>query len=244
MKVYLLPLDHGPTFFGVADDEEESRSGPARGWLARTAHSIRSSLKQPKGGLARKVKAVWEWLQQRLHPDEYLLAALRTARSVEIFHPPAVSAATVETLWRDYLGRRRWRYALWLTFNTVLSPVAVLLTPLPGPNVIGYWFAYRAVRDLLIVIGATRALGRRVPTTFHAETELQDIDEVSDDVLDRLKERLGLEGVHEFVARLKERAEPPVTGVTAQPTVQAGETGEGSGGIRTTGSEIQGPCDC
>ncbi len=44
-----------------------------------------------------------------------------------------------------------------MSANAVVAPPALaLLWPLPGPNVIGYWFAYRAIHHALIVLGIRR----------------------------------------------------------------------------------------
>jgi len=53
--------------------------------------------------------------------------------------------------------------------NTVISPVTLILTPIPGPNLLGYWIAYRAFCHLLAVLGARGAEELIDSTTLNPE---------------------------------------------------------------------------
>lgn len=212
MKVFLLPLDHqrSSVFYSEDEDEDAAAGDPSPGrpgllgWFRRTARGVKSSLKHPEGRFARKVKQTWDWLHRRMQPDERLLAALRSAPGITVYHRPSLSGDAVRDLWFAYLRRRFRRSLPWLIFHTLLAPVAVLLTPLPGPNVIGYWFAYRAVHHLLVLRGIRRVLSGRVETTFAPVVGLDASGQPADrSWLSRAATEFELKGLHDFVERIE-----------------------------------------
>jgi hypothetical protein len=233
VKVFLLPFDHKLSVFYSEDDTDDgampSTEPGLRGWAARTNHRVRSSLRHPKSWFVRKMKQAWDWLQQRMHPDEGLLAALRSAPTIDVYHRSTLPGEEVRGLWLAYLRRRQRRHLVWLIFNTLLAPLSVLLSLLPGPNIIGYWFAYRAVRHLLILLGIRRVLGGRVDTRFHPVAGLDATGDHADRAwLTRAATQFELKGLHDFV----ERIAPGPSASTAE----------------TAGADARGgthrPCDC
>jgi hypothetical protein len=220
VKVFLLPLDHTESFFYAEHDGDDEATTPSRtglrGWFERTTHRLKSSLRHPKSRLARKMKQIWEGLQRRMHPDEPLLAALRSAPTIEVAHPDSMTSDEARDLWCTYLRRRFRRHLPWLLFNGLLSPLSLLLTPLPGPNVIGYWFAYRGVRHLLILLGIRRALSGRVETVFRPVAGLDATEGQADrEWLKRTATDYELKGLHDFVERI---APGPSTEPAAEAT--------------------------
>ena len=70
----------------------------------------------------------------------------------------------------DRLPRKRNRGAIsfWLSCNGIIAPVAIItLWILPGPNLIGYWFAYRAIHHSLVVWGIRRVQRKQIPTELY-----------------------------------------------------------------------------
>jgi hypothetical protein len=177
MRIYLLNVDTGRRIFysdGLDDAEGEKRPGP-RGRLGRCEERLgrfKTSMLHAEGRLALGARRVWGWLQRFRHPDERLLVHLRSATGLEIRYPATMGLAEARLAWDEYLKRRLVRHFLWFAVNLLLSPITLLLAPLPGPNVIGYWFVYRAVHHFLVLIGLRRAKGGRVATTFHPSVEL------------------------------------------------------------------------
>jgi hypothetical protein len=107
------------------------------------------------------------------HPDEMMLARLRSARRIELHHPASRGVAEVQKLWGDYLNHRWWRHLLWMTVNGLVAPPAIAtLWVLPGPNIIGYWFAYRAIHHALILRGIRRLRRGRVEVVLWPMAEL------------------------------------------------------------------------
>ncbi|MFO0910420.1 MAG: hypothetical protein U0794_19095 [Isosphaeraceae bacterium] len=150
-----------------ADAAETSGTGPwAR--LERWFHRTKERWAQSQGAAARGSRTVWEWLHSRTHPDEVLYSRLRIAGRIELFYPESMDAQSVTERWSLFLRAGRIRHWPWFAVNVALAPISVVLAPLPGPNLIGYWFAYRAVHHLLILRGLGRVRAGRVPITCHA----------------------------------------------------------------------------
>jgi hypothetical protein len=107
------------------------------------------------------------------HPDESMLSRLRSARRIELHHPAVRDLEEVRKLWGEYLNHRWWRHILWMSANGLVAPPALAtLWLLPGPNVIGYWFAYRAIHHALIVRGIYRVRSGRVEVVMRPMAEL------------------------------------------------------------------------
>jgi hypothetical protein len=183
VKIYWLSIDQKRWFF-YSDDSEESHvddeggksespaAGRFRGWVHNRFLKFKSAWQHAEHGALHWMRQVWDWLHTLTRPDEPMLARLRPARRIEIHHPSARGEDEVRAAWRDYLNRQWWRHLLWLSVNAVIAPVSALLAILPGPNLIGYWFLYRAVHHSLVIWGIGRVLRNKVPTELHASAEL------------------------------------------------------------------------
>jgi hypothetical protein len=180
VKIYLLLIDHERFFFyaddSVALDDESDRdlsSGPpgrgVRGWLQGNYQKLRSALQHGESGAILWVRRVWDWLHSLAHPDETMLARLRSARSIDLHYPASRTGNEIRGIWRSYLSQEWWRHLLWLSVNGSLAPPTIaILWILPGPNLIGYWFAYRAIHHLLVLWGIRRVWRGAIPTELRA----------------------------------------------------------------------------
>jgi Mitochondrial K+-H+ exchange-related len=183
VKIYLLLIDRERCFF--YSDDSEVRDEPAagvdaagrkrsgiQGWLHRQLVKFKSAWQQAESGFTSWLRRVWEWLHSWSHPDEWMLARLRSAHKIELHHPVSRSSDEVRAIWQDYLAQQGRRHLVWLSVNTVIAPFSVLLWILPGPNVIGYWFAYRAIHHLLVVWGIRRVRQRTIRIELHPVSAL------------------------------------------------------------------------
>ncbi|MDR3639529.1 MAG: hypothetical protein P4L84_37355 [Isosphaeraceae bacterium] len=139
-----------------------------RGWVERWTNHYKTSWRTAEGPLIRGLRGIWEWLHRRTYDDEPLLSHLRSAAGVEIAHPQSLASDDAVKLWKVYLSSRQWRHGLWFALNVVVSPITVILAPLPGPNLIGYWFIYRAFHHGLILVGLRKVQRGYVQATFHS----------------------------------------------------------------------------
>jgi hypothetical protein len=178
VKIYLLSIDSKRFFFysdvsEAADDETDGTglSGPSqsglRGWLLRQFQRFQAGWQQAESGVGYWTRRAWEWLHSWARPDESMLVRLWRARRIDLHHPAGRTGEEVRVLWTRYLSHRWWHHLVFLGANGVVAPLSVLLAILPGPNVIGYWFAYRAIYHLLIVRGIGRVRKARIPIELH-----------------------------------------------------------------------------
>jgi hypothetical protein len=152
------------------------------------------------------MRRAWEWLQKRISPDEPVLRSLRATRAIELYYPASFTEEETRTLWRDYLKERQGRHTFWFVINAVVSPLTLLLAPLPGPNLIGYWFVYRAVCHLLARLGARNARGEEVTTSFVSADALDGSFAATDDKrIASLSAKFGLEGLDSFIKHMAAR---------------------------------------
>jgi hypothetical protein len=179
VKIYLLLIDDARFFF-YSDESESSRedgegldpSSPAqsgvRGWLHDRYMKFKTAWQHADSGALLWMRRSWDWLHSLAHPDEAMLARLRSTRRIDLHHPAAQRGSDVCVIWQDYLTRQWRRHLFWMSLNGVIAPFTVIFALLPGPNLIGYWFAYRAIHHVLILWGITRVQRNRVPTELHA----------------------------------------------------------------------------
>ena len=210
MEIYLLDIGgEQPVFYSEEPEPSAaevaataSRSG-VRGWLERKYRNLQTAVHDSEEGVGARVRRMWLWLQRRTAADESLLRRLRVAQRIELYHPASMTAEDVRESWSHYLARRRRRHALWLALNLLIAPVTLVLAPIPGPNLIGYWFAYRAVCHALAVLGVRRAQAHETEMLLRPSVELDAALAASrDEQVARLAASLHLAGLEEFVKRV------------------------------------------
>ncbi len=209
MKIYLLNLgDERCVFYSEGPEavaEIESAAAPRRGirgWAERRYKSLQAVLTESEKGVGLRVRRIWEWLQKRIPPDEPMLRALRGVRAVVLHHPLIFTEEETRSLWTVYLKSRQGRHMFWFVINALVSPLTLLLAPLPGPNVIGYWFVYRSVCHLLARLGARNARSEQVSAEFLSTNALDGSFGAADsERIASLSSSFGLIGLDDFVKR-------------------------------------------
>lgn len=204
MRVVLVEVAGlGLTFLAERDLDDSSSSPGLRGWLARTRIGLLNELGKADGQFGSVLSRFWVRLQRLIAPDEHLMRQLRHARTLAIDHPGRLTTGEVSSLWSELLSRRIGKHAFWMTVDALLAIPSVLLAILPGPNLVGYWLAYRAVVHLLAMLGARS--GRTIATTFVPRAEL-DASVVSGDI-ERIAAHLEIPGFATLVAACATRTE-------------------------------------
>jgi hypothetical protein len=208
VKIYLLSIDGGRCVFysegpeAVAETEATLPRGGVRGWAERRYKSLQAVLNESEKGVGLRVRRIWEWLQKRIPPDEPALRALRGVRAVVLYHPLAFTEEETRGLWQEYLKSRQGRHMFWFVINLLVSPLTLVFAPLPGPNVIGYWFVYRSVCHLLARLGARNARSEQVTTEFRSTGALDgSFDAKDEERIASLSSSFGFQGLDEFVKR-------------------------------------------
>ena len=140
--------------------------------------------------------------------EQRTLWSLRRVTSASFVHPSSLSAASAAAIRERLLARARRHHGWWLIANLVGVAITAVLVLLPGPNLVGYYFVFRAIGHFLSWRGAIQALDRISwePRTEDALTELGDLaalprDERADRVV-ALASRLQLPRLAAFFDRV------------------------------------------
>lgn len=107
--------------------------------------------------LGRLQEWIMAWVAERI-AEQRLLWNLRREKAVVAFHPQDLTFDQTHTLIRRTLQRDWERHRIWLAVDSVLLIGSIALILLPGPNMIGYYFAFRVMGHWLSIRGATHGL--------------------------------------------------------------------------------------
>ena len=199
MEVFIIPIDrdHYELYCEASSDAGVVEAVPAVGVLGRLRHRFRVMLRsaqerqQGRGdqhgasvGGAEQDGSLPEALQRRILgwvarriSEQRLLWNLRRQTSVVAVHPEDMAFEQVLALIHRVLQRDYERHRVWLVVHTLGLVVSGPFALVPGPNVLAYYFAFRAVGHWLSMRGATQGLrriswsGRPCP----ALTDLRDV---------------------------------------------------------------------
>ncbi len=127
----------------IAEAERERRVSRAergsRGWLGRL-----------RGRLLR-------WVAESI-AEQRLLWHLRRQPEACLYHPDDVEGAAAIEIMRRQLGRDFDKHQFWLIFDALGLLASFVLVPVPGPNLLLYYFAFRVVGHYLSLRGARQGL--------------------------------------------------------------------------------------
>lgn len=203
MNIYLIQIDEEHLVFyseGSEDAGATVRRPGLRGWVEQKYLRLQNVLHESEGAIGSGVRRAWAWLQRRTHADESMLRSLRKATALRLHFPSRMQVNLVKIEWKAYLASRRRRHFFWFILNALVSPLTVLLAPLPGPNVIGYWFLYRAICHLLALSGISQA--DKLPIEYLPSEILDErVGKTDSEAIARIAQMLSLVGLQEFVQR-------------------------------------------
>jgi hypothetical protein len=97
------------------------------------------------------------WLAERI-AEMRLLWHLRRQDKVLAWFPDDVSAPEALDQVHRTLREDASRHGRWAIVHAILAPLSLLLMPVPGPNLIGYYFVFRLVGHYLSRLGALHGL--------------------------------------------------------------------------------------
>ena len=117
------------------------------------------------------------WVVERI-AEQRLLWHLRRQTAAVAIYPDDMPFEQVMTLIRRILQRDYERHKVWLVVDTLGLIVSGLLVLVPGPNVLGYYFAFRVVGHWLSMRGAAQGL-QRVTWTDSPSSELTTLRRVA-----------------------------------------------------------------
>ena len=143
----------------LAEAERERRQGTA------TA---------PPGGMVQRFKRrSMRWVAETI-AEQRLLWNLRRLDAAVLHYPDDITAESALVIMRKHLARDFDKHRFWLAIDSLLMLASGLLILVPGPNIVGYYFAFRVVGHFFSVRGARRGLVT-VQWTFEAEPPLTEL---------------------------------------------------------------------
>jgi hypothetical protein len=225
MDVFLVPL--GPERHELYcepsdDDEAADPDAPAPGFVSRMRRRFTEMLRAAEAARARRARGEydpidtwWERTRARILArvadavaEQRLLWHLRRLDAAHLYHPSDMTGDQALTIMRASMVRDRDRHFRWLLIDAFLMICSAALVVVPGPNVIGYYFAFRVVGHYLSWRGARQSLDGVTWTTAPCDPliELRDALDLApqqrDARIDELAERLRLPRLALFVNRI------------------------------------------
>jgi hypothetical protein len=140
-----------------------------------------------KGWTARLRVRATRWLAEKV-AEQRLLWRLRTETRVCARYPAGLGGERALEVIRGNLRKDFDRHRWWLAVNTLAGMGSLALVPFPGPNVIGFYFAFRIVGHFLSVRGARQGLDA-VRWDLEESAHLAELA-AADGLPDRERERL------------------------------------------------------
>ena len=173
MDVYLVPVgaDRYEPYCEIPDDEANEVDEPPRGRFRRLVHRFKemiaeaererrhgSPVAHARGWVGRLRARTLRWVAESI-AEQRLLWHLRKQSSACLHYPDDLTEAHADALRREQLERDAEKHKRWLAIDSVLMVVlGVGLFFIPGPNIIGYYFAFRVVGHYLSLRGARQGL--------------------------------------------------------------------------------------
>lgn len=181
MIVFLVPI--GGDRFEVYSEPPEEAAAPAaqdsrlRRWAHKANeqwHELVETARQGRaaGRLARWRDRVVCALAESI-AEQRTLWSLR-GQTDAVLHYPASMAGAPRTVLDRALTKARWHHGFWLAIDLPLFVASALLAPIPGPNAVAYYLAFRVVGHYLSWRGAHQAL-RRTAWTLQPDAHLDEL---------------------------------------------------------------------
>jgi hypothetical protein len=225
MDVYLVPTgsDRFELYCEPAEDPAppalDGGSGPWR-WLQARFNAVLEAVEherddqrpadgvpaKPAGPITRLRVRFFRWFAERI-AEQRLLWRLRGQSGVRTFFPANLDGTRALEMIREHLRGDLNRHRRWIAADTLALLFSLLLTPLPGPNLPGYYFTFRVVGHFLSVRGARHGLDAVVWEMQPSAplTELAELDHLStaerETRIRAIADQLGLPRLARFVER-------------------------------------------
>ena len=186
MDVYAVPVGAGrhELYCEVEDPPDfDAGDGVRRGAAARAVRRFRQMLADAERERQRPApgpSGTWtgrlgRWLMRHMAEaiaEQRLLWHLRGQTRATLVHPVDLDARSAGEMLRRVLGRDRDHHGRWLVVDAALAAITgPLFFFVPGPNLIAYYFVFRAVGHFFAWRGARRGLDR-VTWRFEASAPL------------------------------------------------------------------------
>lgn len=172
MDVFLVPAgrDLYELYTEEADEMPDEATAAPRGFFANLKYKFTQMLaeaeRERRRGTASRVHGGWparakarlmRWVAESI-AEQRLLWNLRREDSACFLFPDDISEADAVGVLRTQLSSDFKKHRFWLAIDSLLMVGSAALILVPGPNVLGYYFAFRVVGHFFSVRGAKRGL--------------------------------------------------------------------------------------
>jgi predicted nucleic acid-binding protein len=221
MNVFLIPI--GPNRYELycempEEDSVSAHEGERPGMFQRFVASGRrfiATLERGQHGPGVVARGLWQRILARFGrliteavAEQRLLWHLRNRTAATAIYPDDLEGSSVIPIVRALVQKDFERHRFWLAIDMLLLAVSALLTLLPGPNLIAYYFAFRVIGHFLSIRGARQAL-MRVTWSLEPSAPLAELRRLlQEDAVARrsrveaLSSSLGLEQLPRFLDRM------------------------------------------
>src|SRR5215204_3009434 len=168
MDVYLVPVaaDRYELYCEIPEEPGDQQVEPPTGCFKRLVQRFRDMIDEaererrhgaPEGtqrGWLRRMRARgMRWVAESI-AEQRLLWHLRRQSEACLFFPDELEESKAVAVLRRHLGKDFDKHRFWLAIDSLGLAGAALLTVIPGPNVLAYYFAFRVVGHYLSLRGA------------------------------------------------------------------------------------------
>jgi Mitochondrial K+-H+ exchange-related len=175
MDVFLIPVGQDRyELYCEVPEEDPSGETPEhdRGFFRGLVQRFRETLaavererhhgaaSESPQGIVQRIKARFLRSLAETIAEQRLLWHMRGQSRVTAVHPSDLDGARVMAVVSSNMRSDYEKHRRWLVINILLFIISGLLTLVPGPNVIAYYFAFRLVGHFLSMRGARQALDR------------------------------------------------------------------------------------
>ena len=175
MEVYLLPVGRDRYELYCEAGASTSHEPSSHGRFARIIDRFRTVLATVEeeerrqhqdapshaavrpGPVERAKRKVLRWMAERL-AEQRLLWRLRNVNGVVAAHPDDLASPAALDQIRKMLARDVRRHIMWLVVVGIAFVASGIVAPIPGPNILAYYFAFRLVGHFLSMRGAQHGL--------------------------------------------------------------------------------------
>jgi hypothetical protein len=214
MNFYLIQLKKDSVVLYTEEQQVDAASSPdLSSDSSNPLDRLLARLASKKGRLARSlrnsivfVRESYAKVEDKIDPMERVLKRLRHTTQLDLSYSPSLGESTALKKFEALLSRQKNKHALWTGVDFFLSILALILIPLPGPNLFLYYPALRTVSHYLARRGALQGLKleskRLLPLPEISEIELIFNQKPFDfEKIRSLSEKLKLEQLIPFLER-------------------------------------------
>ncbi len=223
MEVFLVPAGRRYQLYCEVEEAPASEQATVRGRWRRLVETFRTvvdtveaarheaahrrAIKAPRSFTHRVRDRVVCWLAEKV-AEMRLLWHLRRQEQVVAWFPHDITESEATDEVRRTLREDARRHGRWAVVHSGGALLSLALVPLPGPNVVGYYFVFRLVGHYLSRLGALNGLNgvswemrTSVPLTELRQALALD-EEVRKEQVASIAARLNLQHLAAFVERI------------------------------------------